>query len=75
MVKVLYQSLWIGESSGPTYTFNELRDAFCGEANFALMQTTYICSALHTLEDIRKNFGPPEQLNWMASNLKDIPTI
>ena len=63
------------ESSGPTYTFNELRDTLCGEAKFALMQTTFICLALHIPEGIRRKYGPPGRLNWMVSNSEDTPII
>ena len=62
------------ESAGPVYSFDELRNALCGEAKFCF-NADHSSSALHTPEGIRTNFGPPQKLNWLASNSKDIPTI
>ena len=62
---------WV--SSGPTYTFNELRDILCGEAKHVLMQISCICLVLPTLEGNQRKFGPPGQLNWKVLISKNIP--
>ena len=57
------------ESSGPTYTFNELRDNLCGEAKL-YFNANHIC-----LFGLAYNYGPPEKMNWKILNPKDTPLV
>ena len=53
------------ESAGPLCTASMNSEMLCVvKQNFALMQTTFICLALHTPEEIPRKFGLPEQLIW-----------
>ena len=52
------------QSSGPTYSFNELRDILCGEANFHFDAAhMYLFGLAYTGRD-SKNCGLPEKATW-----------
>ena len=60
------------ESSGPTYTFNELRDALCCEAKFCF-KVDHISSALHTPEGIQKKLWTARKIELAGIEFKRHP--
>ena len=56
------------ESAGPLYSFDELRNALCGEAKNCF-------NALYIPAETLRKFGPPEQLIWWELIFEDILTI
>ena len=64
MVLASLMSLLTGKTLDPYFASMNSETRCAVRQNFALMQTTYICLALHTPAETQRKSGPPEQLNW-----------
>ena len=62
------------ESAGPTFDFNELRDALCGEAKYLFdANRMFLCGLAYTGRDSKK-IWTSRTIALEGMNTKDTPT-